>query len=72
MATRRTFSGGNLRTRRKAAGIYQGTLADKIGVALCSVSNWETGRCQPKPETLLDLADVLGCKVGDLFEVVAE
>ncbi|MFF0122949.1 helix-turn-helix domain-containing protein [Micromonospora arida] len=72
MATRRKFSGTNLRARREAAGFHQTTLAQQVGVAPCSVSSWETGRRAPFSPVLLQLAEVLDCEVGDLFEAVAE
>ncbi|WP_433311053.1 helix-turn-helix domain-containing protein [Micromonospora sp. CA-269861] len=72
MATRRTFSGSKLRARRKAAGLSLRTLGRKLDTEYTNISKWENGHRSPKALTLLQLAEVLDCQVGDLFEAVAE
>lgn len=42
-------------------------LADKIGVAEMTISNIVKGKTFPKPETLLNIANVLQVDVKDLF-----
>ncbi|RQX09072.1 helix-turn-helix domain-containing protein [Micromonospora inaquosa] len=72
MPTRRTFNGELLRQKRTASGYNQRALAQALQVDYTTVSHWEIGRRSPKALTLLQLAEVLNCQVGDLFEAVAE
>lgn len=48
-----------LREARKQAGLTQQALADKVGVTINSISNYEKGASFPLPYILYDLADVL-------------
>ena len=50
----------NLRRAREAAGLSQAALADRAGVPLNSVQNWEQGVTRPRLEALPRLADALG------------
>lgn len=43
-------------------------LAKKVGVSRVSVWNWEHGTCLPNAARLLQLADVLGVPVEELYE----
>ena len=45
---------------RKAKGMTQKQVADKLGVVPKTVSKWETGNGFPDVSTLSDLADILG------------
>lgn len=56
-----------IRACRKAAGMTQGELAEKIGVARNTLAMWETQRSNPRIGTLCKLADALGCTVDDLL-----
>ncbi len=56
-----------IRACRKAAGMTQGELAEKIGVARNTLAMWETQRSNPRIGTLCKLADVLDCTVDDLL-----
>ena len=49
-----------LRRARKAKNLSQQQLADKLGVAVGSVGNWEVGPSKPRPGTLGKIADILG------------
>jgi len=53
--------------KRKALGLTQADLAEKLGIGQQSLSRMEQGRMAPKFERLQDLADALGCGVADLF-----
>ena len=44
----------NLRRARKAAGLTQQQLADRLHVTRQSVSSWELGRTEPDLQTLTD------------------
>jgi transcriptional regulator with XRE-family HTH domain len=50
------FKPADIRQRREALGLTQGQLAEKLGVALNTVSRWENGASQPESFEMLDLA----------------
>lgn len=52
---------------RKAAGLRQYELANRMGVKQASVSAWESGKAMPSAENLLKLADILDCSVDALL-----
>ena len=52
---------------RKAANLTQRQLAAEMGVAQNAISTWETEVALPRARDLPRLAQVLGCKIGDLF-----
>ena len=56
--------------KRKALGLTQAALAEKLGIGQQSLSRIEQGRMAPKFERLQDIADVLECGVADLFRRV--
>ena len=56
---------------RKAKGMTQKQVADKLGVVAKTVSKWETGHGFPDVSTIASLAEILGVSektilVGDL------
>lgn len=57
----------NLRRARKAAGLTQQQLADRLHVTRQSVSNWELGRTEPDFETVGRLAEIFGTSVSSLL-----
>lgn len=59
----------NVAKYRKAAGMSQGQLADRLGVSRSTVAMWETGASAPRAGMLLALAGVIHCTVEELFEV---
>ena len=52
---------------RKAAGLTQMQLADKLCITDRAVSKWETGRSLPDSSVMLALCDELGITVNDLL-----
>lgn len=60
--------GQRLQELRRAAGITQEQLADKMGVTVESVSNIERGVFGPKFENLEKIATILEAPVKALFE----
>ena len=48
-----------LKQLRKAAGLTQRELGDRVGVSPQAVTQWETGVKRPSVENLTKLADVL-------------
>lgn len=52
--------GQQLRTARRAHGLTQGDLADRLGVTQPVISRWERGRSRPSPVQLVALQELLG------------
>ncbi|MBR4726556.1 MAG: helix-turn-helix transcriptional regulator [Clostridia bacterium] len=59
--------GGYIQHLRKAAGMTQKELADKVGVSFQAVSKWENGDTLPDTGLLLELCDVLNTTVDKLL-----
>ena len=59
--------------RRRASGLTQAELAEKLGITDRAVSKWETGRSLPDAANMLDLCGLLKITVTDLLcgEVVS-
>ncbi len=57
----------NLKRLRRAAGLKQEDLAEKLNVTRQTVSGWETGRRQPDLDTLKLLAEALDADVHELI-----
>ena len=55
-----TDIGNEIAAARKSKGLTQAQLADMLGVGQSWVTQYETGRRNPKPQTLKRFADVLG------------
>ncbi len=60
--------GTQLRQARKRRRLTQKALADAIGVKHNSVSNWESDRNRPDPETIRQLCEVLEVDSNWFFE----
>lgn len=58
-----------LRVRRKAAGLTQAELGDRLGCSHAAVGMWERGEMLPAADKLPELARVLGCSIDELFIV---
>ena len=57
--------GEKLKAARKAAGLTQKQLAEKVGCTQVDIVRWENGR-EPKALTLKKLAAAIGCGMDDL------
>ncbi|MBV9011068.1 MAG: helix-turn-helix transcriptional regulator [Pseudonocardiales bacterium] len=57
---------------RKAAGLSQECLAERMGVERSTVQRWETGQCTPQPCHRPKLARVLGISDDKLAELLAD
>ena len=57
----------NLKNARKAKGMTQDDLAEKLYVTRQTVSGWETGRCQPDIDTLTELSQALEADIHELI-----
>lgn len=61
--------GDRLKEARKAAGMTQRQLADKIRVSNTSISNWEKGVSYPDPDTIQHLCWALDVQPNYFFAV---
>lgn len=52
---------------RKAAGLTQSALAERMGVSDRAVSKWENGICLPDAGNMPALCQLLGITINDLF-----
>ncbi len=59
--------GNRITERRKALGLTQEALAQKLGVTNQAVSKWESDQCCPDIQLLPQLADALGISIDQLF-----
>ena len=62
--------GQNIQTARKAKGISQEALAEKIGVSRQALGKWEKDTALPGVDNLQALAKELGVSVDALFREV--
>ena len=58
----------NIKTIRKAKGLSQEELAEKIYVTRQSISNWENGRTNPDIHSLLLLSSLFGISLDQLVK----
>jgi transcriptional regulator with XRE-family HTH domain len=63
------FSPSRLRQLRLAAGMTRTEIAYAASRAEQSVWLWEAGRTTPPTDVLERIAQALGCRIDDLFEV---
>jgi transcriptional regulator with XRE-family HTH domain len=59
--------GERIRAARKSAGLTQKKLGERMGASYATVQQWETGKRNPKIETLQRIASALGIKMFDLL-----
>jgi transcriptional regulator with XRE-family HTH domain len=57
-----------IRKLRERKGVSLRELARRSGLGVATLSRIESGKANPRLNTLLQLADVLGVFVGDLFQ----
>ena len=58
----------NLQTLRKAAGISQEQLAERLDVSRQAVSKWETDGGYPEIDKIIALCDLFGCTMDELVK----
>ena len=59
--------GNYIQSQRKAVGLTQKELADKLGISFQAVSKWENGETLPDTGLLLELCDILGTTADRLL-----
>ena len=58
-----------LEERRRASGLTQAALADKVGVSRKSINSIENGIYIPTTVLALKIAKALNCTIHDLFQL---
>ncbi len=61
-----------LKSLRKEKDLFQKDIAEKIGVALSTYSNWEQGRTQPSIQDIYKLLMAFEIEADELFELDKE
>lgn len=61
-------TGQRIKAARKAAGMTQKELGDKLGLSFQSIAQWENDLRNPKYDTLKRIADALDIQVYDLMD----
>lgn len=54
--------------RRIALGMTQKQLAEAVGCSPKDICRWELGKCEPRINSLLRLAEALNCTVDELLK----
>lgn len=62
------FFGENLKRHRIAAGLTQAELAEKSGLSLANIQNWERNHRDPRTDALFTLARTLGVSAEAFLE----
>ena len=57
-----------IKEKRESMNMTQEELAEKLNIGRSTISMWETGESLPRTATLIKLAEVLDCSVGELLE----
>ena len=55
-----------LKAARVNADLLQKEVADKLGVSIHTIMNWEKGRTKPKKHTLMVLSSIYNVNVDDI------
>ena len=56
-----------IQEQRKAQGMTQASLAEKLNITDRAVSKWETGKSMPDTSLMLELCDLLKINVNELL-----
>ena len=62
--------GRRIQEARKAAGLSQESLGERLGVSRQAVSKWENGTSEPNTSNLMALARLYGIPAEDLLKGV--
>lgn len=61
--------GENISRLRKTAGLTQEALAERMGVAQCTIGSWEYGRKMPRVERIYELSRIFGVPMSEILEL---
>lgn len=59
-------TGERIRAARKAAGLTQLQVTERLGAGSVTVTQWERNKREPKISTLKRIAEAIGCPLSDL------
>lgn len=54
-------------TRRKEVGLTQLELAEKLNISDRAISKWENGKSLPNASIMIELCEILGIGINELF-----
>ncbi|MCC8101443.1 MAG: helix-turn-helix domain-containing protein [Clostridiales bacterium] len=63
-------TGERIKKARKTAGLTQKQLAAKLGTSQQNIAQYESGKRNPKQETLREIADILNVSIEDLKDTI--
>lgn len=58
----------NIKQLRKQKHLTQKQLAEKSGLAVITIQQYEAGKFNPKPDTVMKLCVGLDCKITDIID----
>lgn len=61
--------GENIKKVRVDAGLTQKQLGERLGITSQSIAQWETGRREPKYQSMVKIADALNVPVSSLYGI---
>lgn len=61
--------GENIKKIRVDAGLTQKELGERLGITSQSIAQWETGRREPKYQSMVKIADALNVPVSSLYGI---
>ena len=61
--------GENIKKVRVGAGLTQKQLGERLGITSQSIAQWETGRREPKYQSIVKIADALNVPVSSLYGI---
>ena len=56
-----------MKAARVNAGLTQAEFADKAGVGVKTVQNWESGSSAPRADKMPEICEILQCNIGDII-----
>lgn len=57
-----------IRIMRTQNGLTQSALAERLGVSQQAVARWETSKALPRVKTIMNLANLFGCTIDELYD----
>lgn len=69
MLTDEKIIGRRIKSIRRAEGINQNQLANLVGISKSSMSEWETGKREPRLDTIRKIANALGVDVREIVDI---
>lgn len=57
-----------IKQKREAAGFTQNNIASMLSIDRSTIAKWESGEALPRADKLPQLAQILNCKIDDLFD----